>query len=535
MHHLPLHRAVWLFPAMLLPLMVAASHDFGATWDEELQQRRGEQLVDYYTGRAAELVVTEDGSHFYGAGFDVLAVGLQRLLPGDTYVVRHGLNAFIGWLGIVFCGLLAARLFCPATALLAMILLAITPRYFGHCMNNPKDIPFATLATATLYVLCRVSEQSTSLTWRHAAALALVLGLALNVRPGALLFLLYLLVLLLVRLQQRQRLRLRPVMATGAWLASITFVTLLVGSLTWPWALARPVIGPVLALAQLSHFGWNHTFLFMGRDVFALSPPWEYVPVWFAITLPPVVMAGLLLSLPLVRATSSRHGPAVALWAVVVFPVVYVIGVRAVIYDEVRHLLFVLPPMVVLAAAGWINALRARLPLYRGVAASLLIPGILIPLVFEIREHPNQVVYFNELIGGPRGAYGRYEMDYWGNCVLQALSRTAVLLPRHARPLRVSGWPVNILHMDASRQPALEITDPESASHQLTIVLARGRKADVIALAARSDILARVATTDGALLCAVLPGPAYAETFAPEQSRQAPVTPVIMVRGPLHP
>src|SRR4029453_16955127 len=107
-------------------------------------------------------------------------------------VVRHLLNAFVGWLGIVLCGLLAARLFGPTTALLAMVLLTATPRYFGHSMNNPKDIPFAAAATLVLYVLCRLRERPPFFTYRTALAMALSLGLALNIRPGALLFLVYL-------------------------------------------------------------------------------------------------------------------------------------------------------------------------------------------------------------------------------------------------------------------------------------------------------------------------------------------------------
>ena len=57
-----------------------------------------------------------------------------------------------GWLGIVACYLLAARLGGPSAGLLAVVLLAVTPRYWGDAMNNPKDLPFATCATAALVV-----------------------------------------------------------------------------------------------------------------------------------------------------------------------------------------------------------------------------------------------------------------------------------------------------------------------------------------------------------------------------------------------
>ena len=77
--------ATVLFPVVLLPIMLAVSPGYGATWDEELQQQRGEKIVAYYTGRVGDLTFPEDGAHLYGAPFDVLAVAIQHVVPGDTY------------------------------------------------------------------------------------------------------------------------------------------------------------------------------------------------------------------------------------------------------------------------------------------------------------------------------------------------------------------------------------------------------------------------------------------------------------------
>jgi hypothetical protein len=497
-----------LFPALLLPVMLFVSPDYGATWDEELQQRRGENIAAYYTGRVHELDVSEDGSHFYGAPFDVLAVVLQRIVTADTYVVRHLLNAGVGWLGIALCGLLAARLFGPATALLAMVLLASTPRYFGHSMNNPKDIPFAAAATLVLYLLCRLPVRPPFFTYRTAVAMAVSLGLALNIRPGALLFLVYLGVLLLYRLQQQRLIQVRPLVDTAAWVGAITLGCLIIGSVFWPWALERPLYGPIVGLAQLSKFGWTSYMLFDGRDVFALETPWDYVPRWALVTLPIGLLLGLVLSLRLLRRSSEHQGAGTALWAVVLFPVVYIIGMHATMYDGIRHLLFIFPPVAVLAAAGWVSVLQRPSVIVRSLAAAALAVGIVRPIVFMVREHPNQVVYFNELAGGPAGAYGRYEMDYWGNCLLQAVKLVDAMTPTVAHPV-VSGRPLHIVRADAARYPRIAVTEADAGLHALELVLSRGSRAEVTQLAARRDALARVTTRDGALLCTVLPGPAY--------------------------
>jgi hypothetical protein len=503
-------KAALLFPILLLPVMLAVSGDYGATFDEDLQQYRGEKITRYYAGRVADLEFPEDGSHLYGAPFDVLAVGLQRIVPADKYVVRHALNAFVGWLGIVFCGLVAHRLFGSGTALLSMILLASMPRYFGHSMNNPKDIPFATLSAAVLYALCCLPARYPFFTWRSASALALATGLALNVRPGALLFLVYAAALLGFRLQDEKGFARGPALITAAWLGGITLVTLCLGSVFWPWALERPVIGPILGLRQVSRFGWIGHVLFNGRDLDALQPVWDYVPRWMLVTTPLVTLAGLVLALLLLRKRSGQQEKAIALWATVLFPIIYIIGVRAILYDEIRHLLFIQPPIAVLAAAGWMWALRSPHAAARRLAALLLVAGLIPPIVFEHREHPNQVVYFNELVGGPAGAYGRYEMDYWGNCVLQAVAKIDGLTSAHQERPRIAGWPPHLLRIDAMRYPRLDVVDRQGGTHQLDVVLSRASRVSVLSLAARQDMVARVTTTDGALLCAVLPGPASA-------------------------
>jgi hypothetical protein len=42
-------------------------------------------------------------------------------------------------------------------------------------------------------------------------------------------------------------------------------------------------------------------------------------------------------------------------------------------------------------------------------------------IVGMVSLHPHQYVYYNALVGGPGGAFRRYEMDYWSNFLPQAL------------------------------------------------------------------------------------------------------------------
>src|SRR5262249_54367797 len=109
------------------------------------------------------------------------------------------------------------------------------------------------------------------------------------------------------------------------------------------------------------------------------------------------------------------------LWFAVLFPIAYVIWRRSILYDGIRHLLFVLPVLVALAAVGWEAALTRTRGVARAAVALLLGVGIAEPIVFQWRNHPNQAVYFQPLVGGPSAMVGRFDLDYWGNCLFEAM------------------------------------------------------------------------------------------------------------------
>jgi hypothetical protein len=501
------------FAALLLPLMLWMSPDYGVTWDELPRQAYGEKIWQFYQGlRARETFATDPaGGHLYGGLFDVTAVGLQRLLPLDPYLVRHALNAVAGWLGIVGGGLLATRLGGRTAGLLAMVLLATAPRYWGDAMNNPKDLPFAAAATAALAVLAGIPARYPWLPVGRAVTLGLAIGLALAIRPGGLLFLVYAGVVLAVQIARARAWTPRQLAATAAMFLLTTLVATTVPLPVWPWLQQHPYTGLLDALAGVAHFEWSGTMIFQGADVHSRRLPWTYVPVWLLYTTPLVLLAGVALALPaLGRRTPGRAG-AWGLLGAAAFPVAYVIARHSTLYDGIRHLLFIVPPLAALAALGWTALLGARRDALRWSAALALAVGLAEPVAFSLRNHPHQIVYFNPLLGGPRAAAGRFELDYWGNCLFPAQQHIAALARRAGIPVTVSGHRWRQMGANAGRLPQLTATRPEAGRHHVELVLHRGRRDQLRALAARGDTIARVEMADGTVICSALPGPAYAE------------------------
>jgi 4-amino-4-deoxy-L-arabinose transferase-like glycosyltransferase len=530
-----------LFPVLLLPLMLVLSRDFGVTWDEKTHQLYGERVFRFLTQgldddwfRPGETLFI----YVHGGLFDTVCVALQRVLPGDLWATRHYVDAVFGWLGIFYVGRLGRLLAGPGTGLLAMALLALSPRYFGDSMNNPKDLPLAALLAVALYYLMRLEPRYPYLGWRLAVPLVLSLALAVNVRAGALVFLGYLAIALAgLTIAARER-SLRRIAVTLARWAGVVVAVLLLGTAFWPWAQVRPLTRPLQAIVKLSEFEWTHTVLFDGRDVAAGALPWDYVPRWLLLTTPPVVLVGAALAL-LILLRLSRPGSAetngqrllsgrdawrvLGLLGVTLFPATYIVLKGATIYDGIRHLLFTYPPLVVLAACGWRLLLDSPRGWLRTLAAATLAIGLLEPLYFQCRNHPNQVVYFNAFAGGPRGALGRYELDYWGNSLLQGVEWVDGVARAAGTRVVVSGRPHHVVRDDAQRFPSLAFTREEEAAHHLEILVLRGPRQDVLELAERTDILHAVTTADGTPLTLVVPGPRYAEVAGP--LRLKPVSP----------
>ena len=532
----------WILIACLLPLMVKASFDFGVTWDENNRHKNGVAILEYFRGN-----VPRELAHYgtmYPGFFDVIPAWLERRYDIDRYVVRHRVNAVFGWIGILFTGLLAGRLFGPWSGILAVILLAASPRYFAHSMNNPKDLPFAAMSVMVLYCLSRLSTRWPYLTVGTGAALAVALGLALGTRPGALLYFGYL-PLLVVAMLIGQRISAVPTADRGEvrrglkslltiprvhWTAGVQLIArvslvivagLLVGSVFWPWAQAEPFTRPFEALSKAGAYDWAGQLLFKGRLLHPEELPWSYLPTWFLITTPPVVLAGMVLS---VLAYVRGWGwPRVALWGVALLPIVLIIVRDSPVYDGMRHVLFAYPPMVVVAASGWTALLRLR-PRWRQIGGfALLIAGLVNVLAYNVRSYPNQAAYINELAGGPKGAFAWYELDYWGNCVLQAVKWSAAQARQAQMPVRVWGRPEQVEH-DTERFPELIFTREGEDPHHLKIRLLRGSVRDLWGLANHPDVVHRVTTTDGAVLCVVSRGtyPDFEELLRRQQAFGSP-------------
>ena len=137
----------WLAIGLLAALVVAALltfRDYGITWDEEIQAIYGEKLLAYYGSLFADRsVFSLDNLFYYGGLFEIVAALAIKISPFGVFETRHLLSALVGILGMAGGWRLGRALGGPRAGMIALVLIALTPAYYGHSFFNPKDIPFA--------------------------------------------------------------------------------------------------------------------------------------------------------------------------------------------------------------------------------------------------------------------------------------------------------------------------------------------------------------------------------------------------------
>lgn len=184
---------------------------------------------------------------------------------------------------------------------------------------------------------------------------------------------------------------------------------------------------------------------FDGRCVGVADPSWSaarYMLQWLSAKLPL-----LLILLPLVQlgAWARRGGRAETRRGAVLFLGLQLLLIPALaalrnsnLYDADRHLLFLVPPLGVLAVMGFerLEELPTGQPAWQGPRAWALALVTLLAigqLVDDLRLHPYQLAYFNE-IARHRLNHTNTSVEYWAVSAKEAVqqAQTRERLPLNA-------------------------------------------------------------------------------------------------------
>ncbi len=465
--------------------------DYGLSWDDYVHSEYGDLLLEFYaSGFRDRRALSWVNLYYYGGGFDLLAALAAKVLPFTPFETRRLMGAAVGILGLLVTWRIGRRIGGPPAGLLALVLLAACPLYYGHMFMNPKDSPFAVAMAIFLFGLVRALQEYPRPSIPTVALVGIGFGLSFGSRiMGAFGAIAALAAVALIFAAEARADGGRPAGARlGRFLLALVPAVLLayaVMALIWPWSVVDP-LNPFRAAEYFSHFfekPWDE--LFGGRLIPVPDMPRSYVPTLLALKLPEIFSvlgfcgaAGALVAAARRDVAASRRAVFLLLALAALLPLAITVALRPAMYNGIRHFVFVLPPLAALGGlAGVVLAdaagRRSRFAPVAVVAAVAI--GIAFPVVAMTRLHPYEYTHFNWLAGGVAGARDRYMLDYWGLAFKQASQQLlAKLAERHETKPGTRRWKIAVCGPHRSPQvelgPDFETTwDPAGADFAMML------------------------------------------------------------------
>ncbi|MEN8226540.1 MAG: tetratricopeptide repeat protein [Bacteroidota bacterium] len=430
----PLFRLAFFITALaifiILPIL---SLDAGLSGDDEKHYQHAVKVYQYFSEDNPSAL--DDPKHklnFYGQSFDFFTYLLIRLfnLEENPYEARHVMIAISGAATILVTGLLVKLFAGYSGGWLALILMFLSPRFLGHAFNNPMDVPFALGNIFTLYHIILFLKKLPRISARSALWIAVGIGWSNGIRIGGLLLIPYLFmfagIYLLVHRWPWKILSLqwwRFAMRGLLTLVLISGAGYLMSLLTWPYALQDIINHPIQAFKVMTNIQVSIRVLYNGLIHWSDHLPWHYIPLNVLITVPVIILLGWLASAftwYIDRKEKQGYGYFL-LWFTILFPLAFIIYRESNVYGGWRHMMFIYPSMIALAAIAISRLIRkvSRGWVKYGLVA-MITAGLLHPLLHIIRNHPNTYIYFNEWSGGINKTYGTFETDYYANSLKPA-------------------------------------------------------------------------------------------------------------------
>jgi hypothetical protein len=464
--------------------------DYGLGWDDYTHAEYGELLLNLYgSGFADRRALSFVNLYAYGGGFDLLAALAARVLPFDLFETRRLVGAVIGLIGLFITWRLGRRVGGPVAGLVAVVLLATCPLYYGNMYMNAKDAPFAVAMAFLTLSLVRAFEEYPRPSPIVCAMVGGAAGLAFGTRVlGALAGANALAALAVMLAIEARRTSARDAVTNvGQFLFRIAPALVLgyaVMALVWPWSVAEP-LNPFRAVEYFSSFferPWRE--MFDGVALAVPDMPRSYVPKLFLLQEPEIFLAlgiggaaGALVAVLRGDIAAARRAVFALLAFAAAFPIALAVAMRPAMYNGIRHFVFVAPAFAALGGLAFVWATNAFQRVWRGapaVAALAFLFGVFLPVREMVRLHPYQYTHFNVLAGGIRAADDRYMLDFWGLAFKQATQDLRSKLGKATPPAGRAQWRIAVCGPERTAKVELgpeflTSSEPKGADFALTM------------------------------------------------------------------
>jgi hypothetical protein len=432
-----INKKNWLLKVFLIFYLLFAIltyQDYGINWDENDTYSRGEVYFNYFARGFAQgkffgnepnyLIDRQEapGLTLYNHAYSAV---LFLFNQSRSYEKYHLLNLLFASSIFLASYLIIYRQYQKqAYAILGPIFLFLTPRFLGHLPTNSRDATFAIfyfLSLAGGFLILK-SEKRLFL---KIVLVSFCFGLAQAQRiVGYFLYPILAFFVFYTYFLQPAKKRKTLFNYLKSKFLTLLLVFVLANALTffiWPY-LRTDFPNHLMEILKVSkRFFWRGQVLFRGEKIWSDQIPVSYLPTWILITTPVFLL--FFLFFPFIFLKNRLKNPLFVLMGLVFFGnfALYFL-LRPVLYDGLRHFLFLLPILVTMATIGLIEFFKnCQNQLLKILVLGLVVTNISSITIQLIKLHPYQYLYFNEFVGGLNGAYGRFETDYYGLSFKEAI------------------------------------------------------------------------------------------------------------------
>lgn len=409
---------------LVLLCMIVMSRTAGISGDEYFHVDHSVKVENYYKTFGEDTTALYDSKgllHFYGQSLDTEVHIFNTIFNiEDIYQSRHTANAMVGWILIVFAGLAASLIFGWRAGILTLLFLFFSPKLLGHSWNNLKDIPFASSYIFSLYFILLFLKKLPKLHFPSLLFMTLGIAWSISLRIGGLILIPYLFMFFgLYHISKKEfytKTYFLNTLKISTLLIGVGVLSYFLGQLLWPYALQNPISNPITALTNMTNYQISLNQLFDGKIQLSRELSWHYGLKYILISSPIVVFIGFfafLTTLPFRKDIQNNYLFYSFLLFAFAFPIAYTIYKHSNLYGGWRHLLWTFSPFVILAAGGFDFFLNKSNKFFRYGTVALIAILLFHPIKHTFKNHPHQYIYYNQLVGGIKGAYGNYEMDYY--------------------------------------------------------------------------------------------------------------------------
>ena len=376
-------------------------------------------------------------------------------------------------------------------AMLPVLMVALWPRMFAEAHYNTKDALFFVLVLLVVDGLERVwSRGLKRWDWGWFGVMGL-LGVATTIRMGGVFVLGLAMVWPLAKAVKHSSENLWTLSRWLLW-GVLAFAVGYIGSYPYLWFAGFDGLKQVLGFVFENP--WPHGALFFG----SMEPSRWYLPGWMITTLSGLILVPLLFggSLLLIETLHGKRRFAFNtvnfLLCLLLLYLGFVMVKKPVMYDAWRHSLFLLLPVVVLSARGWVtlwfwalhsSLKRKALTFLTGIGLIQglfwVVPNPFIALFYDFNranEHTelgyeSGQTYFNGL---GHKLIKRYPMqvDYWHQTNYQALEWVGKQLPADASALVIGkgeSLMLNAMLLPSALQWRIHTVTPEFLDSTVTL------------------------------------------------------------------